>query len=53
MDNADNVFEIDGNMNRMGARSRAPFDALRHQIESDREEDQGAEKIESSESSNR
>ena len=53
MDNADNVFEIDDNMNRLGARSRAPFDALRHQIESDREDNQGAEQIESSETSNR
>ena len=53
MDNVDNMFEIEDNMNRLGARSRAPFDALRHQIESDREEDQGAEQIESSESSNR
>ena len=53
MDNVDNVFEIDDNMNRLGARSRAPFDAVRHQLESDREDDQGAEQIESSESSNR
>ena len=47
------MFEIDDNMNRLGARSRAPFDALRHQIDSEREDDQGAEQIESSESSNR
>ena len=53
MDNVDNMFEIEDNMNRLGARSRAPFDALRHQIESDREDDQCAERIESSESSNR
>ena len=53
MDNVDNMFEIEDNMNRLGARSRAPVDALHHQIESDREDDQCAEKIESSESSNR
>ena len=53
MDNVDNMFEIDNDMDRLGARSRAPFDALRHQIESDREDNQGAEQIESSETSNR
>ena len=53
MDNVDNMFEIDNDMDRLGARSRAPFDALRHQLESDREDDQRAEQIECSESSNR
>ena len=53
MDNVDNMFEIDNDMDRLGARSRAPFDAFRHQLESDREDDQRAEQIECSESSNR